>query len=296
MPAGPKQPKPRLAAGKQPQARAKFWVLWEPPAQLLILTVIGAVFASAGLVALRYSNAQSTQNNAEVASVLWQDAPDARIGTLVTSSNADSAKVTHWRSAAGYTYGGASTKVVADSDKAKALEFFGAANSSSATAEGQNQRSQQLAAVGLDKGGTYWFGFDLNIRPGSGVASGRQTVWELLAQPDKSPSKLWLAYNSNQEGLAIETDSGSYRIGALPDTQWTRIAIGVNVQSDGSAWVEVWRDGQLALDRQTIEEGVIANGASTATMAAGLNRQPQPWDVTIRMANFTIATTKDDVL
>lgn len=287
----------RQAGGKLPKARAKFWVLWEPPAQILLVTVVVAVFASAGLVALRLSDAAVNDNQqVKNGGLLWQDSPASPIGSTVSPAAGAATPLRNWRVANSYVYGGGAIRVVADNTKGKAIEFFGAAGKSQPDAYGQNQRAEQIADLNVKKGDTYWFGFDLWVAPGGGVASGRQSIWQIIPQPDKSQAKLWLALNSNQDGLALEADTVSFPVGQVSDRSWNRIAIGVHVADNDDAWVEVWRNGERVVSRQTVPGGVLAENVTSAMMTAGLYRSPQPWDVTVRMANLKIATSKDAVL
>jgi hypothetical protein len=300
MPTKARPPKAgRPAGGRQTKPKFKLWVLWEPPSQLLMVLIVAALFAGAGIIAIRYSSAQSIDDGSDsgTSPLLWQDVPDSEVGSLLSASSNKQKPLQNWRDSSQYIYGGTSVRVVPDSTKGKALEFFAVANRGHSDSYGSsNQRAEQVADVGLKKDSTYWFGFDLFVAPGSGIATGRQSVWQLLPQPNKSPAKLWLALNSNQEGLAIETDKASMRIGAVPDTQWTRIVIGVHVQSDNTAWIEAWRDGQLALSRQSVEGGVLSGSASSAIASMGLYRSTQPWDLSVRMANLKIGATRDVVL
>jgi len=63
----------RPAGGKQSKPKAKFWVLWEPPAQLLLLISVAILFASAGYIAVRYSSAQSADDGTQTTEVLLRD-------------------------------------------------------------------------------------------------------------------------------------------------------------------------------------------------------------------------------
>lgn len=291
MPTKARSPKNtgRPAGGKQSKPKLKLWVLWEPPAQVLLFVVVAALFAGAGFTAMRFSDAQSNDDaTAGSKTVLWQDTPDSNIGQVPAQ---------HWLTTAAsqYVYGGATVGVVADETKGKVIEFFGQANGSHVDAYGYNQRAEQIADLGIKKGNTYWFGFDLLIPSGSGVTNGRQAIWQILPQPDKSPAKLWLAVNSNQDGLAIESDKASIRIGSIPTSQWSRVVIGVRVEDDSSAWVEAWRDGQLTSNKRPIEGGVVSSNVGSAAMSVGLYRSPQPWDLSVKMANLRIGTTRDAV-
>lgn len=289
------QPASSSAKAKRLKAKAKFWVLWEPPARILVVTVAAGIFASAGLVALRASSAQPTTQQTASGLLLWQDEPASPVGSIISAS-ASSQVMQHWRPSTRYIYGGGTVRVVQDGTKNKALEFFGAANMSQPDAFGDNQRAEQIADVSLKKGGTYWFGFDLWVAPGGGVSSGRQSVWEILSQPDKTPSKLWVGLNSNQDGLAIETNSTSSPVGSIPDKAWSRLVIGAYITDDNDAWMEVWRDGQLVAARQSVPGGLVSDSANAAMMAAGLYRSAQPWDLKVRMANLKIANNRDAVL
>lgn len=298
MPAKSKKSKvtARPAGRKPPQAKAKLWVLWEPPIQILLVTAVIAVFASAGFVAIRFSDAADNKNRqASDSQLLWQDVPASPVGSLI-SANGTAAPLHNWRTAGSYVYGGGTIRVVADDTKNKAIEFFGAANMSQADAYGNNQRAEQIADLSLKKGGTYWFGFDIKVAPGGGVASGRQSVWQILPQPDRSQAKLWLALNSNREGLSVEADRLSLTAGQVPDTSWVRIVLGVHLADDDSAWVEIWRDGQQIAARQPVPGGVLAKNVNSGLMAAGLYRSQQSWDAKVRMANLKIATTRDAAL
>jgi hypothetical protein len=291
------QPVSRPIKGKRLKAKAKFWVLWEPAARVLVVGIAMAIFASAGLTALRYGNAaQSVDDQQPISgSLLWADEPSSPVGSVITPAGS-SQLLQHWRSDARYVYGGSAVKVVQDNTKNKALQFHGAAREGQADAYGNNQRAEQIADISLKKGGTYWFGFDVWVAPGSGVASGRQSIWEILSQPDKSQSKMWVALNSNQNGLAIETDQASLQLGSVPDEAWSRLVIGAHITDSSDAWLEVWRDGRPIVSRQSVAGGLVGKGASSGLMAAGLYRSPQPWDLTVRMANLKIATTREAVL
>jgi hypothetical protein len=286
----------RPAGGKQPIPKVKFWVLWEPPSQLIFFIVIMTAFAGVGYLAIHYSSAESIDRQTASGPLLWRDGPDAAIGSLVSPAvKGSDDSLQNWRASPHYVYGGATVKVVPDSTKTKAIEFFGVANGGQNDGQGHHQRAEQVADLNLKKGSTYWFGFDLFVSSGGGVSSGRQAIWQILSQPATSPSKLWLALNSNQEGLAIETDGVSLPIGSVPDKAWSRLVMGVHVDDNQDAWIEVWRDGALVAGRQSVPEGVIAAGASSGVMTAGLYRTPQPWDLSLRMANFKIASDRDAV-
>lgn len=295
MPTKPKSSKVgRPAGGKPPKAKVKLWVLWEPPAQILVISVIAAIFAGAGLMAVRFSNANAPDSSMTNGQVLWQDGPDSAVGSLVSPAAGASAPLQNWRTGSEYMYGGATVRVVSDDIKNEAIEFFGIANSSHAGSYGQMQRAEQLADINLKQGSTYWFGFDVLVAEGGGVTSGRQAIWQILPQPDKSSPRLWLAINSNERGVAIETPTSSVRVGAVPDQSWSRFIIGVHMSDDDDAWFEVWRDGQITISRQKLRGGVLPVGAGGA-MSAGLYRSPEPWDLRVRMADFKIGTTKEAV-
>jgi|GEM_PF-2684225 len=296
--------KPKTSISKRPTSigqsrpsrpKVKLWVLWKPPTQLLTFIGIGLMFASVGLLALRYSNAQTPHTQTD-SSIIWRDTPDSEVGTSAGTSGAD-LSLKNWQSMTGLVYGGGNVKVVYDSEKGRAVEFIGAAHKSDNDAYGQNQRAEQIADSVLRKGQTYWIGFDLKVVPGSKVANGRQSVWRLLSQDgDASSSKLWLALNSNQPGLSIETDSSSLRVGDSPENRWTRLTVGVHVADEGSAWYEVWRDGHMAVGRQQVPEGTVSSETAGAMMAAGIYRSMQDWNLSTRMANFEIATEREVVM
>lgn len=295
MPNKPKSSKVVRPAGGKPKAKVKLWVLWEPPAQVLVVTVVAAIFASAGLIALRFGNANAPNQQVGVNELLWQDKPDSAVGSLVSPAAGVGSPLQNWRTANDYVYGGATIRVVEDETKGKAIEYFGVANGGHAGPYGQKQRAEQIADLSLKKESIYWFGFDLLVAGDGGVTSGRQVIWQVLPQPDKSPAKLWLAVNTNEQGLVLETETSSLRVGALPDKQWSRLVLGVHVDDDNDAWFEVWRDGQLAVPRQQVAGGVLPVGTSTGAMSAGLYRSPEPWDLRVRMANVKIGSTQEAV-
>lgn len=295
MPTKPKPSPTARPAGGKPKAKVKLWVLWEPPAQVLVVAFIAAIFAGAGLMAIRFSNANAPNQQADGSGLLWQDGPNASVGNLVSPAAGMSSPLQNWRAADEHVYGGATIRVVEDDTKGKAIEYFGVANGSHAGTHGQKQRAEQVADISLKKGSTYWFGFDMLVAGDGGVTTGRQSIWQILPQPDKSPAKLWLAVNSNEQGLVLETEESSLRVGPVPVEKWSRLVIGVHMDDDKDAWFEVWRDGQLAITKQTLANGVLPVGTSTGVMSAGLYRSPEPWDLRIRMAQFKIGTSKDAV-
>ena len=282
---------------KPVKAKAKLWVLWEPATQTFVIAIMIAVLASMGVVAMQYSDvaAGNGQAQASTSQLLWQDAPASPVGSSIASGKGSASPMRNWRTANNYIYGGGAIRVVADDTKGEALEFFGAANKSQSDANGQNQRAEQIANFSVKKDSTYWFGFDLWVAPGSGVASGKQSIWQILPQPDRSQAKLWLALNSNREGLALETDTASLPIGQASDKSWDRIVIGVHVADDEKAWLELWRNGQQVVGRQFMPGGVLAKNADSGLMAAGIYRSEQAWDLKVRMANLKVATTRDVV-
>jgi hypothetical protein len=149
---------------------------------------------------------------------------------------------------------------------------------------------------------TRWYGFDLYV-PSDFVTDPTGLVWFSLFQ--------WKGVYGGQPAIALEvkTDrlelagaSARNNLGPMKKGQWERIVIGVHFDPTNAGWVEVYRDGVLALPRtyRPTTQYVTVGGQQIVDptyLKQGIYRDPR-WAVThvLEYGPTSIGLDKSDVL
>ncbi len=146
-------------------------------------------------------------------------------------------------------------------------------------------------------GSTRWYGFDLFL-PQDFATDPTGLVWLSLTQ--------WKGVRGGQPAIALEVKrdrlelagaSARNDLGPIARGRWERIVVGVHVDATKAGWVEVHRDGVLALPRTHRPTTTLVDGAPDPTyLKQGLYRSPK-WTVS-HVAQFgpvTIGSTRSAV-
>lgn len=245
------------------------------------------------------SNGQAVRFGA--GTLTWADTPSSAVGT--------SAPLSNWQSTSWNIYAGSTVKVIADATKGKAIQFYGPANQS----QNGSQRAEQVPNIAdIQPNTTTWVGMDVWLNSGLGIANDWQGLFQLKNDTEGSPT-LSVYANAHSDGLQlannrdnIGTPNFYQSIGATPYGQWTRLVLGMNITKDPTtSWVEVWRDGQNIVPREswsafnqangTGAGGLMYSNASSAYLKFGVYRGPQSWPMDLRMANVKIGSARATV-
>jgi hypothetical protein len=114
-------------------------------------------------------------------------------------------------------------------------------------------------------GSTRWYGFDLRLAS-DWATDPTGLVWLSLTQ--------WKGVNGGQPAIALEVKrdhlelagaSARNDLGVIKPGQWERIVVGVHFDATNAGWVEVYRDGAMALARTSRPTTTLVNGQPDPT-------------------------------
>lgn len=280
--------------GRRP--RFRFLTLWRPPTALVVASLAGLLFAAGGVMAIRFSNAQTAQlaPGAVSEARLWQDVPAANVGTAISGDE----QLPLWQKTPQHLLGGGRVDIVADNIKGRAIQFSVPARPDQQSASTSPQSAVQVPEFEAKLGQTYWFGFDLSVvttEPSSNDVN--HSLWQLAHGSEPYFGKLRLTLNTKQQSLALETGTASLPLGTAPNGDWSRLTVGVHVDVGAQAWVEVWRDGQNVVQRLPLPEGSIRQvGEGPINFRTGIYRGGSTQELKVKMANLVIAGSLEQAL
>lgn len=214
--------------------------------------------------------------------LLWSDAPDSPVGTSHPLQN--------WQETPWNFYAGTSATVVTDPIKGKAIRFHGPANQSN----GDNQRGELVPEFEFDGGEEVWLGFDLWVDSPLGMAGSHQHLWQFKSAPSEGSPTFVVNINNHTEGL-VTGNSGTL-FASTPYDRWTRLVFYLDVTKGGTSSIEIWQDGQLVVPRYE-QSALVRSGDEEGYLKFGIYRSDKAtaYDMTMRMANFKIGTTREIV-
>jgi Polysaccharide lyase len=146
-------------------------------------------------------------------------------------------------------------------------------------------------------GSVRWYDFTVHLP--TDFATADDDKWLDLTQ--------WKGYRGGSPPLALEVKrnqlrlggtEGSDSLGRVDKGEWTRLTFGIRWSPDDDGWVEVWRDGELVVERTagpTMD--VVDDEPDPVYLKQGIYRT-KDWDVThvVYFGPLTIATTRDDAM
>jgi hypothetical protein len=146
-------------------------------------------------------------------------------------------------------------------------------------------------------GSTRWYGFDLYL-PNDFVSDPTGLVWLSLTQwKGARGGQPAIALEVKRENLELAGASARNLLGPIKRGQWERIVVGVHFAATNAGWVEVYRDGALALPRTYRATTTLVDGQPDPTyLKQGIYRSAT-WTVT-HVAEFgpvSIGLSKTDV-
>lgn len=214
--------------------------------------------------------------------LIWSDAPASPVGKSHPLEN--------WENASWNFAGGATATVVSDPVKGKAIRFFGPANGTN----GSFQRGELVPTYdNIKPGEQLWLAYDLWVDSPLGLARAHQQLWQIKSAPSEGSPTFAVNINNHREGLV--TGNNGTLFAPTPYNKWVRLIFGFNVTTGSSSWMEIWQDGVNVQPRYSTG-ALYRSGDSKVYLKIGVYRAaPKPYDITMRMANFKLGTTKEIV-